>query len=214
MSAARVKLRRTYMSSESQARSTRRYEQRKRAESQAQTRQRITEAAIELHGTIGPSRTTISAIAERAGVRRQTVYSHFPDERTLFQACSGMFGAANPPPDPTLWSAIEDPQHRMEVALDALYGWYERVGYMLANVLRDAQSMPILREIGAPRVAYLARLEDELARGSGARGRRARTRRAAVALALDFTTWHALHTRGLERAEAIRLMVNLVQSSA
>jgi AcrR family transcriptional regulator len=202
------------MPNESQTGSTRRYEQRKRADSQQQTRRRITAAAVELHGTIGPSRTTISAIAERAGVRRATVYRHFPDERALFEACSGMFGAANPPPNPALWATIDQPERRLEVALNALYDWYERVGDMLINLLRDAPSMPILREIGAPRIAYLARLEDQLTRGSGAHGRHARTRRAAVALALDFTTWHALTARGLKRSEAIQLMVNLVRSSA
>jgi AcrR family transcriptional regulator len=202
------------MANDSQTKTTRRYEQRKRAESQAQTRRRITEAAMDLHGTVGPARTTITAVADRAGVRRATVYRHFPDERALFQACSGMFNAANPPPDPALWSAIADPEQRLAVALDALYGWYERVGHMLANVLRDAPTMPVVREIAAPRLAYLAGLEDQLARGWGARGRRARSLRAAISLAVDFSTWHALHERGLERDEAVRLMTGLVRTSA
>src|SRR5215207_8188944 len=120
------------MANESPTKTTRRYQQRKRAASQAQTRRRITEAAMELHGTVGPARTTISAIADRAGVRRATVYRHFPDERALFQACSGMFAKANPPPDPAQWSSIDHPERRLAVALDALYGWYERVAHMLA----------------------------------------------------------------------------------
>jgi AcrR family transcriptional regulator len=169
---------------------------------------------MELHGTVGPARTTISAIADRAGVRRATVYRHFPDERALFQACSGMFAQANPPPDPAQWSSIDHPERRLAVALDALYGWYERVAHMLANVRRDAPEMPILREVGAPRAAYLARVEDQLARGWGARGRRARSLRAAVSLALDFSTWEALHGRDLDRAEAVRLMTALVRASA
>jgi AcrR family transcriptional regulator len=201
------------MASDYQTKTTRRYQQRKRAESQAQTRHRITEAAMDLHGTVGPARTTISAIADRAGVRRATVYRHFPDERALFQACSGMFNEANPPPDPAQWSSIDDPERRLATALDALYGWYERVGHMLANVVRDAPAMPILREIGAPRATYLARLEDELARGWGARGRRARSLRAAISLALDFSTWRALHDRDVERGEAVRLMIGLVRMS-
>ena len=202
------------MSNELQTTSKRRYEQRKRAESQAQTRQRITEAAIELHGSVGPARTTISAIAQRAGVRRATVYAHFPDERALFQACSGMFADEHPAPDPTQWSAIDDPEQRLAAALDAIYGWYEQVGHMLANVMRDAPSMPIVRETGAPRVAYLAAVEDGLARGWGARGRRARLLRAAMSLALDFTTWQGMRERDLERPEAVALMVDLVRGAA
>ena len=66
----------------------RRYELKERARRQAETRQRIVDAAVELHTSVGPARTTISAIAERAGVERHTVYAHFPDEPTLFRACS------------------------------------------------------------------------------------------------------------------------------
>jgi AcrR family transcriptional regulator len=202
------------MSNESQTTSKRRYQQRKRAELQQQTRQRITEAAVELHGSVGPARTTISAIAERAGVRRATVYAHFPDERSLFQACSGLFREHYPPPDPAQWADIDDPAARLEAALDALYGWYEQVAQMLANVMRDAPTMPVLREVGAPRIAYLAAVEDGLARGWGARGRRARLLRAAIALALDFTTWQSVRARGLERPEAVALVGNLVQANA
>src|SRR3954454_8539339 len=110
------------MVNDSQIKPTRRYQQRKRAESQAQTRRRIAEAALELHGTVGPARTTISAIAERAGVRRATVYRHFPDERTLFEACSGLFAAANPPPDPARWASIADPEERLRGGACAPYG--------------------------------------------------------------------------------------------
>jgi AcrR family transcriptional regulator len=202
------------MSSESQRTSKRRYEKRKRAEAEEQTRRRITEAAVELHGSVGPARTTISAIAERAGVRRATVYAHFPDERSLFQACSGLWGAQHPPPDPGLWAGIDDPEQRLAAALDALYVWYDEVGQMLANVLRDAPTMPIISEIGAPRLAYLAAVEDGLARDWGARGRRARLLRAAIALALDFTTWQSMEARGLSRSEAIALMVNAVRANA
>src|SRR6476620_7794449 len=68
---------------------TRRYELKRRAERQDETRQRIVDATIELHQTIGAAQTTVSEIAKRAGVGRVTVYRHFPDEETLFNACSG-----------------------------------------------------------------------------------------------------------------------------
>ena len=64
----------------------RKYEKKRRAELEADTRRRITETAVELHGTVGPARTSISAVAERAGVRRSTLYRHFPDEAALFDA--------------------------------------------------------------------------------------------------------------------------------
>src|ERR1017187_4628725 len=96
------------------------YRMERRADSQRQTRQRITESAVELHGTVGPSRTSISAVAARAGVRRSTVYRHFPDEAALFDACTAHWAAANPPPELTAWSAIASPDERLAVALHEL----------------------------------------------------------------------------------------------
>src|SRR5690349_23364859 len=119
-----VKIDGTPMSAES---ATRRYERRARAASEGATRVRIVEAAIALHGSVGPARTTISAIAENAGVRRATVYRHFPDERALFLGCSGTWAERHPLPDPSGWAEVEEPSERLAAALDALYGWYERV---------------------------------------------------------------------------------------
>ncbi len=150
----------------------RRYEKRARAAQEQATRLRIVEAAIALHGTIGPARTTVSAIAERAGVRRATVYRHFPDERALFLGCSGTFRERNPPPDPATWAAIPDPAARLEAALDAVYGWYERVEPMFTALMRDAGAMPIVAELLAGRREYLRAIEDGLAPAGARAGRR------------------------------------------
>src|SRR5262245_13503681 len=115
----------------------RKYELKQRATEMADTRRRITEAAVELHGTVGPVRTTISAIAARAGVQRHTVYRHFPTEADLFLACSNHFNAENPQPDQELWRVIGDPRERLFRALDDVYAYYEHTGRMYANVLRD-----------------------------------------------------------------------------
>src|SRR5690348_17931976 len=105
---------------------TRPYRKRRRAELEAQTRLRITESAVELHGTLGPSRTSLSAVAEHAGVRRSTLYRHFPDEAALFAACSAHWRASNPPPDVERWAAINDPDERLRAALEELYAHYRR----------------------------------------------------------------------------------------
>jgi AcrR family transcriptional regulator len=210
-SAACVKIHRTQMSTET----TRRYEKKARAAQEEATRLRIVEAAMELHGTVGPAATTISAIAERAGVRRATVYRHFPDERALFAGCSGMFRERNPVPDPALWASIEDPAARLAAALDALYGWYERVEPSLTAILRDIDRVPIIREIQqAGRMAYLAAVEDALVPGWRARGKAAKRLRAALGLALDFHAWQTLHARGLSRAEIVGVMSSAVAAGA
>ena len=190
------------------------YRKRARADQEQATRQRIVDAAIALHGTVGPARTTISAIAERAGVRRDTVYRHFPDERALFVGCSGAWRERNPVPDPATWASVEDPAARLATALNALYGWYEQVEPMLTAVLRDIAAMPIIGEMQAGRIAYLARVEDGLARGWGARGTAARRLRATIALALDFLAWRTLYERGLSRSDAIAVMSSAVGAAA
>ena len=193
----------------------RRYEKKLRAAQEQETRQRIVEAALALHGTLGPARTTISAIAEHAGVRRATVYRHFPDERSLFLGCSGLSQERNPAPDPALWAAIADPGERLEAALEQIYGWYEQIEPLLSALLRDMDTVPIVAELqSAGRLAYLARVEDGLAVGWGARGTRAKRVRATLGLALDFLAWRTLHERGLGRADAIAVMTSAVAAAA
>ena len=201
------------MSTESQPK-RRRYEKRARAAQEQATRLRVIEAAIELHGTVGPARTTISAISERAGVRRATVYHHFPDERALFMGCSGVWRERHPVPDPATWSTIADPAARVETALGALYAWYEEAEPMMSALLRDIEAMPIIAELQAGRRAYLANVEDGLASGWGVRGKAAKRLRATIGVALDFFTWRTLDERGLGRGEAVAVMASAVRAAA
>src|SRR5690606_9204007 len=120
------------------------YVKTKRAENQAETRQRIVEAAVDLHTEHGPVRTTISQVAERAGVQRHTVYAHFPEERDLFMACSGHVAARDPLPSPEAWAAIDGHEARLRAALGTLYEWYGRNEVLTAHVLRDAEVSPMI----------------------------------------------------------------------
>jgi AcrR family transcriptional regulator len=194
---------------------SRTYELKRRAERQRETRQRIVEAAVELHTTLGPSRTTVKAIAERAGVTRPTVYAHFPDARSLFQACSGRVRETVPPPDPTPWRSISDPGERLETALRDLYGYYERLEPLLENVQRDAAVMPLVAELNAYRVRYLEEIRDLLLEGwPTRRGARAHLRRA-IGHALEFRTWQSLVRRqGCRTNEAAQLMLAFVRAAA
>jgi AcrR family transcriptional regulator len=187
------------------------YQKKRRAELEAETRRRITETAVELHGTVGPARTSISAIAERAGVRRSTVYRHFPDEAALFDACSSHWEAANPVPDMTSWGAIDDPDERLRTALDALYAYYRRTEAMMDNLHRDELTMPLVAERFAGYHGYVAAARDLLMHGCPARGRRRDEARAAIGHALAFTTWKSLtRDQGLDDGKAAELMRRLV----
>jgi AcrR family transcriptional regulator len=193
---------------------SRTYELKRRAERQEETRRRIVTAAVELHTTLGPSRTTVQAIAEKAGVTRPTVYAHFPDARSLLEACSGHVRATIPPPDPTPWHSIADPSGRLETALRELYRYYERLEPLLENVQRDAAVMPLVSEMNAYRVRYLAEIRDLLLQGWGTRGgARARVRRV-IGHALEFRTWQSLVRRqGCTTDEAAQLMVAFARTA-
>src|SRR5829696_868616 len=165
------------------------YRMTKRAEQEAQTRQRITESAVALHGTVGPAHTTISALAEHAGVRRSTVYRHFPDEAALFAACSAHWAAGNPRPDIGAWAAIADPGERVRAALPGLYAYYRRSEQMLANLHRDEELVPAVKRQFAGYHQFAAIMQETLVAGHGARGRARERLLAAAGHAVAFTTW-------------------------
>lgn len=190
----------------------RKYQLKQRAETQDETRRRIVEAAVALHESIGDAATTISAIAERAGVGRVTVYRHFPDERALLTACTGHYFADHPPPNPAPWAEIEDPDTRLRAGLSELYAYYQRTEAMLARAEQDAPANPILAELLAPFAAYQAGMREILAVGWPATDAGRPMVRAAVGHALAFSTWRSLaREQGLDTEQAVALMRSLVR---
>jgi AcrR family transcriptional regulator len=191
------------------------YRMQRRAESQQETRLRITESAVELHGTVGPSRTSISAVAAHAGVRRSTVYRHFPDEAALFDACTAHWAAANPPPDLAAWAEITDVDERLRVALGELYAFYRRTAPMLDNLFRDETTVPLVRERFAAFRGYFEAARDTLMAGRGLRGGARRRTHAALGNAIAFSTWKSLaQEQRLDDAEAATLIHALVAAGA
>jgi AcrR family transcriptional regulator len=187
----------------------RRYRKRRRAELEQETRQRIAEATASLHGSVGPARTTVSAIAEKAGVQRATVYRHFPDDQGLFDACTAHFYGRHPRPDLEEWARISDPEERLRRALRDLYAWYGQTEQMLSNTQRDAAYVP--ERTRERFVAYFRSAGEVLVRGRRERGRsRARTA-AAIGHAIGFLTWRSLvREQGFDDSEAVELMVRMV----
>jgi AcrR family transcriptional regulator len=186
---------------------TRTYTLKKRAQSQAQTRRRIVEAAVELHSSIGPAQTSLSMVAERAGVQRHTLYAHFPDERSLLMACSGLTMERDPLPEAAPWRGIADPRERLRVGLTAIYAWYERNAQRAACVLRDAEYHPLTREISQMRMGpFMAAYKEVLGAGLTAK------QRAMLQLALSFFTWRSLvRDGGLKQGAAVSTMVEAIE---
>jgi len=185
---------------------TRTYTLKRRAEQQAQTRQRIVEAAVELHSSVGPARTTISMIADRAGVQRHTFYAHFPDDRSVFLACSGLVAERDPLPDAGPWPAIEDRGERFRIGLRAIYGWYERNAELLACVLRDAEVHALTRETAAESFGPSMTSYREML------GAKLNAKQSAMLeLALSFFTWRTLvRESGLKPKAAVEAMIEAI----
>jgi AcrR family transcriptional regulator len=200
------------MSTEAPTAETRRYRKRLRAEQEQQTRQAITEAAVKLHGTLGPARTTVSAIAEEAGVQRATVYRHFPDEPSLFQACSGHYMAMHPPPDPTRWMEIADPAERLREALADVYDWWDETEDMMSRVIRDGPLVESLSVQTRTRLAFFDEMAGILMRGRRLRGKPRARVQAAIRHALALSTWQSLvRDQALTNEDAVELMAGMVE---
>jgi len=182
---------------------------RRRAEQVDQTRQRIVEATVELHGSVGPAATTIAGIADRAGVTRLTVYRHFPDEDALFGACSAQWLSRQQLPDPGAWSQIGDPAARLRAGLADLYRFFRAGAGMLTGIYRDLGALPEGHQ-------QALRDQDTLLAGVltapfGRAGGEHRRRRAVTGHAISFWTWRSLCLdHGLSDAEAVDVMTGMI----
>jgi AcrR family transcriptional regulator len=187
---------------------TRTYEKKKRAEQEAETRQRIVEATVDLHTSVGPARTTISAIAEKAGVQRHTVYAHFPDDDSLFSACSTHWASLHPFPEVEFGSSPGEPLEHLAAALRQVWAWYDDVERDLELILRDAELIPTVHAAMSGYDAQLSALAERLAAETGGSA----AARAAIGHALAFETWRSLVRRErLSTRRAIQMMLTLVE---
>ncbi len=176
------------------------------------TRRRIVEAAVELHSTIGPSRTSFSAVARQAGVTRPTLYAYFPDETSLFMACSAHGLEVDPPPDPQRWADAADPLQRLRLALTDLYAYYRRNAGRISNIERDAPFMKMPDFAGRTIQSDRSILAERLSSQFPVTGRTGRLVHAAVRHALEFGTWRTLtQPNDLSDEDACDLMTDLVE---
>jgi AcrR family transcriptional regulator len=191
-----------------------RYRLKIRAERQQETRRRIVEAAVELHNTVGPSRTTDAAIANRAGVTRMTFYRHFPSEVSLFRACT-LHGLAKwPPPDPEPWRRVRDPFDRLRLGLRELYAYYRVAGPGLAVLARDAPLMRSELFTSPSRFDRLRLAGAILFQPFATRGRRRKLLAAVINHAAAVTTWQSLvQQQGLADGDAVELLISMARAA-
>jgi AcrR family transcriptional regulator len=188
------------------------YRMGRRREQMEATRQRIAEAAYELHATVGPINTTVSSVAERAGVQRHTVYHHFPDLTSLFRACTEHALRTTGVPDIAAWMTVQDPADRLRRGLAELYAYYRANARLIGNVVRDLPLMPELRATDAMS-PVLRQMVEVLAAGWPGDEETQRLRAAALGLAVSFEAWRSLTDHGLDDEAAVELMAKLVAGS-
>ncbi len=164
---------------------------------------------MELHGSVGPAKTSVTDVAKRAGVSRMTVYNHFPTDVDLYMACSTRWATENPFPDPGKWPAVDDPSERLRTALLELYGWYRLNQEMLSRVFRDIAAVPALATVmGQLWSPYAEAMVAALSDGWPAGGAWDDPQ-AVLHLLVDFHTWNVLTSHGLDDDEAAELASRL-----
>jgi AcrR family transcriptional regulator len=186
---------------------------RKRAEQVDETRQRIVEAAVRLHGTVGPAATTIAGIAAEAGVTRLTVYRHFADDEALYAACSARWLSRQQLPEPDRWLRVANPADRLRAGLADLYRFYRQGEGMLTRLYRDKAALPetVRAGIETDDLNYREVMLEPFA----ATGERRRRLRAVIGHSAAFATWRSLCIdNDLSDREAITAMTTLVHTIA
>ena len=184
----------------------------RRAQKQADTRRRIVEASMHLHEEIGPRATTISAIAERAGVQRLTVYNHFPDETSVFQACTSHWLSLNPPPEPADWGGINDPMARFRAAISALYAYFSGTRKMWTAAFRDVDDVPALQAPMSDVSSYMAGIASDLVAAFGTASEQPKLA-PTIRHCLHFLTWSDLEEQSLSDTEKLDLVCSWVDGA-
>lgn len=191
---------------------SRRYQMINRTAQVDTTRRRIVDAAVALHGSVGPARTTIAGVAEHAGVTRMTVYRHFADDEALFSACSSHWLSQQQLPDPVSWFELPDPLERLHVGLTDLYRFYRGGESMLTRIYADWDVLPDRhrKELQDRNTYFREALLDPFSAPG-----RSGLLRAVVGHAVSFWTWRSLcHDNGLSNRDAVQTMTALAATTA
>lgn len=124
----------------------RRYTSQRRDQAMADTRRRIVEAVVALHGEQGVQRTSYAQIAQRADVAVPTVYKHFPDLAELLGACIGHTAASAPTLTPDLFAGLDDTPARLDALVALLFARHAALSPWLRWAQHEAALVP---ELGA-----------------------------------------------------------------
>jgi len=188
----------------------RKYTKTRRAEQQDVTREKIVEATVSLHEQLGPANTSIKAIAEKAGVQRLTVYRHFPDDVSLFQACTSHYLGQHPPPNMGDWSDFQDASERSHAALLAFYRYYRTTEKMWSVAYRDIDKVKAMQVPMEQFQAYLDQVRDDLLASWHVKQADRKSLAITLRHCLRFTTWASLKNENLSDKKIVELVMGWV----
>jgi AcrR family transcriptional regulator len=186
----------------------RKYQQKRRADKTEETRHQIVEAAVKLHEELGPAQTSIKAIAEQAGVQRLTVYRHFPDEASLFRACTSHWLEHHPLPAFSDWTDYDNPRELTSRALLDFYRYYRKNERMWTVAYRDVDEVEALHEPMAAVEAYLDQIRDELLSAWKVKAEDIKQLSMTLRHCLRFSTWRSLKIEKLSDKNMVELVMN------
>lgn len=189
---------------------TRKYTKNKRADQQEKTRSRIVAATVALHQKLGPANTSIKAVAEKAGVQRLTVYRHFPDEESLFEACSSAYLEQHPPPNMADWSDVLDAEKRSYLAILMFNQYYRDTADMWKSVYRDLGKLEALQGPMTEFKSYLNLVSNDLLAAWRLKGKKKKQCLITLRHCLLFTTWDSLMQEGLSEKQITELMMTWI----
>ena len=186
----------------------RKYQQKRRADKAEETRNKIVEAAVKLHEELGPAHTSIKAIAEQAGVQRLTVYRHFPDEASLFRACTSHWLELHPPPAFSDWAEYDNPVDLTSRAIGDFYRYYRNTERMWTVAYRDVEEVDALHEPMAAVEAYVDQIRDELLSAWKVKTEDKKNLSMTLRHCLRFSTWRSLKIEKLSDKKMVELVMN------
>jgi AcrR family transcriptional regulator len=186
----------------------RKYQQKRRADKAEKTRNKIVEATVKLHEELGPAHTSIKAIAEQAGVQRLTVYRHFPDEASLFRACTSHWLELHPLPAFSDWAEYDNPLDLTFRALGDFYRYYRNTERMWTVAYRDVEEVEALHEPMAAVEAYLDQIRDELLSAWKVKTADKIMLSMTLRHCLRFSTWRSLKIEKVSDKKMVELVMN------
>ena len=189
----------------------RKYKQKARAVKADETRSRIVAATVKLHEEFGPAQTSIKSIAEEAGVQRLTVYRHFPDDESLFQACTSHWLASHPLPGmPVIEHGIEPSDLVASTLLD-FYRYYRANERMWTVSYRDVDEVEALQAPMAEVEAYLDQVRKRLLAVLSPASMSNKQLSVTLGHCLRFTTWQSLKSEKLSDKKIVELVMNWIE---